>query len=69
MGSELKPRNTSMVLGTNWDIHEWPCCITVLHEAAIEHGEFSLKKRYVPERTCKDVSKRGVFLSVQSAER
>lgn len=41
--------NTNMVLGS-WRLGEWPEYVTVSHEGMCEVG-----RRYVPERTCRDV--------------
>ena len=41
--------NTNMVLGS-WRLGEWPEYVTVSHEGMCEVG-----RRYVPERTCRDI--------------
>lgn len=41
--------NTNMVLGS-WRRGEWPEYVTVSHDGMREPG-----RRYVPERTCRDV--------------
>ena len=43
--------NTNMVLGS-WRRGEWPEYVTVSHEGMREPG-----RRYVPERTCRNVYK------------
>lgn len=46
--------HTNLVLGHNWRQGEWPEHIDVSHQ---RDGHDARARRYVPERTCRDISR------------